>query len=180
MLTYTVRRVFGTIPVLLLITLLVFGLLQLAPGDPADILLPEDATHEDIAEARARWGLDRPFHEQYLNFLSSAAQGNFGESFRFKESVIVLLGQRFPATLELAFFACLFAILIGVPLGVWAGARPNSWVDNFGSVFGFFGISMPSFWMGIMLILIVSGFFNLLPSAGRETYGVAGETITGF
>ena len=180
MLTYTVRRVFGTIPVLLLITLLVFGLLQLAPGDPADILLPEEATHEDIAEARARWGLDRPFHEQYLSFLISAAQGNFGESFRFKESVIVLLGQRFPATLELAFFACLFAISIGVPLGVWAGARPNSWVDNFGSVFGFFGISMPSFWMGIMLILIVSGFFNLLPSAGRETYGVAGGLITGF
>ena len=136
MLTYTVRRVFGTIPVLLLITLLVFGLLQLAPGDPADILLPEEATHEDIAEARARWGLDRPFHEQYLNFLISAVQGDFGESFRFKESVIVLLGQRFPATLELAFFACLFAILIGVPLGVWAGARPNSWVDNLGSVFG--------------------------------------------
>lgn len=180
MLTYTVRRVFGTIPVLLLITLLVFGLLQLAPGDPADILLPEEATHEDIAEARARWGLDRPFHEQYLSFLISAVQGNFGESFRFKESVIVLLGQRFPATLELAFFACLFAISIGVPLGVWAGARPNSWVDNFGSVFGFFGISMPSFWMGIMLILIVSGFFNLLPSAGRETYGVAGGLITGF
>ena len=180
MLTYTVRRVFGTIPVLLLITLLVFGLLQLAPGDPADILLPEEATHEDIAEARARWGLDRPFHEQYLSFLISAVQGNFGESFRFKESVTVLLGQRFPATLELAFFACLFAISIGVPLGVWAGARPNSWVDNFGSVFGFFGISMPSFWMGIMLILIVSGFFNLLPSAGRETYGVAGGAITGF
>jgi hypothetical protein len=180
LLIYTVRRIIGTIPVLLLITLLVFGLLQLAPGDPADILLPEEATHEDIAEARARWGLDKPFHEQYLNFLTSAVKGDFGESFRYKESVIVLLAQRFPATLELAFFATLFALLIGVPLGVWAGARPNSWIDNLGSVFGFFGISMPSFWMGIMLILIVSGFFNLLPSAGRETYGVAGESITGF
>ena len=180
MLTYTVKRVVGTVPVLLLITLLVFGLLQLAPGDPADILLPEEATHEDIAEARARWGLDKPFHEQYLNFLVSAVQGDFGESFRYKESVIALLAQRFPATLELTFFATLLAVLIGVPLGVWAGARPNSWIDNFGSVFGFFGISMPSFWMGIMLILIVSGYFNLLPSAGRETYGIAGPTITGF
>ncbi len=180
MLIYTFRRVIGTIPVLLLITFLVFGLLQLAPGDPADILLPEEATHEDIAEARARWGLDKPFHEQYLNFLMSAVRGDFGQSFRYKESVIVLLAQRFPATLELAFFATLFALVIGVPLGVWAGARPNSWIDNFGSVFGFFGISMPSFWMGIMLILIVSGFFNLLPSAGRETYGVPGESITGF
>lgn len=180
MLIYTLRRVIGTIPVLLLITFLVFGLLQLAPGDPADILLPEEATHEDIAEARARWGLDKPFHEQYLSFLMSAARGDFGQSFRYKESVIVLLAQRFPATLELAFFATLFALVIGVPLGVWAGARPNSWIDNFGSVFGFFGISMPSFWMGIMLILIVSGYFNLLPSAGRETYGVPGESITGF
>ena len=180
MLTYTVKRVIGTVPVLLLITLLVFGLLQLAPGDPADILLPEEATHEDIAEARARWGLDKPFHEQYLSFLTSALQGDFGESFRYKESVTELLVQRFPATLELTFFATLFAVLIGVPLGVWAGARPNSWIDNFGSVFGFFGISMPSFWMGIMLILVVSGYFNLLPSAGRETYGVAGATITGF
>lgn len=180
MLIYTLRRVIGTIPVLLLITFLVFGLLQLAPGDPADILLPEEATHEDIAEARARWGLDKPFHEQYLNFLVSAVRGDFGQSFRYKESVIVLLAQRFPATLELAFFATLFALVIGVPLGVWAGARPNSWIDNFGSVFGFFGISMPSFWMGIMLILIVSGYFNLLPSAGRETYGVPGESITGF
>ncbi len=180
MLTYTVKRVIGTVPVLLLITLLVFGLLQLAPGDPADILLPEEATHEDIAEARARWGLDKPFHEQYLSFLGSALEGNFGESFRYKEQVTVLLAERFPATLELTFFATLLAIIIGVPLGVWAGARPNSWVDNFGSVFGFFGISMPSFWMGIMLILVVSGYFNLLPSAGRETYGVAGPAITGF
>ena len=180
MLTYTVKRVIGTVPVLLLITLLVFGLLQLAPGDPADILLPEEATHEDIAEARARWGLDKPFHEQYLTFLGSALEGNFGESFRYKEQVTVLLAERFPATLELTFFATLLAIIIGVPLGVWAGARPNSWVDNFGSVFGFFGISMPSFWMGIMLILVVSGYFNLLPSAGRETYGVAGPAITGF
>ena len=180
MLTYTVKRVVGTVPVLLLITLLVFGLLQLAPGDPADILLPEEATHEDIAEARARWGLDQPFHEQYLSFLGSAVQGNFGESFRYKEPVTELLAQRFPATLELTFFATLLAVLIGVPLGVWAGARPNSWIDNVGSVFGFFGISMPSFWMGIMLILVVSGYFNLLPSAGRETYGIAGPTITGF
>lgn len=180
MLTYTFRRVIGTIPVLLLITLLVFGLLQLAPGDPADILLPEEATTEDIAEARARWGLDKPFYMQYLTFLTSAARGDFGQSFRYNEPVIQMLMQRFPATLELAFFATLIAVMVGVPLGVWAGARPNSWIDNFGSVFGFFGISMPSFWMGIMLILIVSGYFNLLPSAGRETYGVAGQPITGF
>ncbi len=93
MLTYTVRRVFGTVPVLLLITLLVFGLLQLAPGDPADILLPEEATHEDIAEARARWGLDRPFHEQYLNFLVSAAQGDFGVADAQPDRKITALGR---------------------------------------------------------------------------------------
>ena len=91
-----------------------------------------------------------------------------------------MIGQRLPATAELAIFAIVIAILLGVPLGVWAGAKPNSWADNFGSFFGFFGISMPNFWFGIMMILIVSGYFHLLPSAGRNTYGIPGESITGF
>ena len=82
--------------------------------------------------------------------------------------------------MELAIVSILIATLLGIPLGVWAGAKPNSWADNLGSFFGFFGISMPSFWFGIMLILVVSGMLNLLPSAGRDTYGVAGEPITGF
>ena len=84
-----------------------------------------------------------------------------------------MIGERLPATIELAIASLLIAIILGIPLGVWAGAKPNSWADNFGSVFGFFGISMPNFWFGIMLILVISGYFNWLPSSGRSTYGVA-------
>ena len=180
MIGYLVRRVTGTIPVIILISMLVFMLVQAAPGDPADMLLSDEATKEDLEEARKRWGLDQPIYIQYAKFLVLALQGDLGESFRYADPVIDLIIIRLPATAELAVFAIVIAIIFGMPLGVWAGARPNSWVDNVGSFFGFFGISMPNFWFGIMLILGVSGVFNLLPSAGRDTYGIAGDPITGF
>lgn len=180
MVGYILRRAVGTIPVILLISLLVFMLLQAAPGDPADILINDEATAADVAEARARWGLDQPVFVQYWNFLKSAVTFDFGTSFRYSMPVTDLIKERFPATLELAFFATLFALLIGVPLGLAAGARPNSWIDNVGSLGGFFGISMPNFWLAIMLILLVSGELNLLPSSGRNTWGIEVEAITGF
>ena len=180
MFTYIFKRLIGSIPVIVLISLLVFMLVQFAPGDPADLLLSEEATPEDIAAARERWGLNQPIYVQYWKFLLAALQGDLGISSRYADPVLTMIGDRLPATIELAFFAILIAVFFGVPLGVWAGARPNSWIDNIGSFFGFFGISMPSFWFGIMLILIVSGFLNLLPSAGRNTYGMAEDPITGF
>ncbi len=180
MVGYILRRAVGTIPVILLISLLVFMLLQAAPGDPADILINDEATAADVAEARARWGLDQPVFVQYWNFVRSAVTLDFGTSFRYSMPVTDLIAERFPATLELALFATIFALLIGVPLGLAAGARPNSWIDNLGSLGGFFGISMPNFWLAIMLILLVSGELNLLPSSGRNTWGIEVETITGF
>jgi len=180
MLRYLLGRIIATIPVVVLISLLVFLLIHAAPGDPADLLLSEEASPADIADARRRWGLDQPIYIQYLHFLTNIAAGDLGMSFRYADPVIGLIGQRLPATIELAIASLLIAIIIGVPLGVWAGAKPNSWADNLGSVFGFFGISMPSFWLGIMLILIISGYFNWLPSSGRSTYGVAQGLETGF
>jgi peptide/nickel transport system permease protein len=180
MLRYLLGRIIATIPVVVLISLLVFLLIHAAPGDPADLLLSEEASPADIADARRRWGLDQPIYIQYLHFLTNIAAGDLGMSFRYADPVIGLIGQRLPATVELAIASLLIAIIIGVPLGVWAGAKPNSWADNLGSVFGFFGISMPSFWLGIMLILIISGYFNWLPSSGRSTYGVAQGLETGF
>jgi peptide/nickel transport system permease protein len=172
MLRYLLGRIIATIPVVVLISLLVFLLIHAAPGDPADLLLSDEASAADIAEARRRWGLDQPIYVQYLRFLANIASGDLGTSFKYSDPVISLIGERLPATIELAIASLLIAILIGIPLGVWAGAKPNSWADNLGSVFGFFGISMPSFWLGIMMILIVSGYFNWLPSSGRSTYGV--------
>ena len=180
MLSYLTRRVIGTIPVIILISLLVFLLVHAAPGDPADLLLSDEADAQDVAEARARWGLDQPVYIQYLKFLWASLQGDLGMSFRYADPVLLLITERLPATIELAIVSIIIAVIFGVPLGVWAGARPNSWADNFGSLFGFFGVSMPNFWLGIMLILVVAGYFNLLPSAGRDTYGIAGDPITGF
>ncbi len=172
MLRYLLGRIIATIPVVVLISLLVFLLIHAAPGDPADLLLSDEASAADIADARRRWGLDQPIYVQYLRFLANIASGDLGTSFKYSDPVIGLIGERLPATIELAIASLLIAIFIGIPLGVWAGAKPNSWADNLGSVFGFFGISMPSFWLAIMLILIVSGYFNWLPSSGRSTYGV--------
>ena len=180
MLGYLLRRVIATIPVVVLISLLVFLLIHAAPGDPADLLLSEEASPQDIADARRRWGLDQPIYVQYLRFLANILSGDLGTSFRYADPVITLIGERLPATIELAIASMLIAIILGIPLGVWAGARPNSWADNLGSMFGFFGISMPNFWFGIMLILVISGYFNWLPSSGRSTYGVAQGSETGF
>jgi peptide/nickel transport system permease protein len=180
MLGYLFRRTLATIPVVVLISLLVFLLIHAAPGDPADLLLSDEASPADIADARHRWGLDQPIYVQYVRFLANILSGDLGISFKYADPVILLIGERLPATIELAIASMLIAILLGIPLGVWAGAKPNSWADNLGSTFGFFGISMPSFWFGIMLILIVSGYLNWLPSSGRSTYGIAQGRETGF
>lgn len=180
MTTYLVRRLLGTIPVLLLITLLVFLLLHAAPGDPASLLLSDATSEADVLEARQRWGLDQPVHIQYWKFFTAAVSGDLGKSFRFAQPVSELIAARLPATIELATFSILIAVTLAVPLGVWSGAKPNSWVDNLGTSFGLFGISMPNFWLGIMLILLLAGYFHILPSAGRSTYGIAGSQEGGF
>jgi peptide/nickel transport system permease protein len=178
--TYLLRRLVGTIPVMVLISMLVFLLIQAAPGDPTLMLLGEDSTAEDIEQAKKRWGLDQPIYVQYVKFFMSAAQGNLGRSFKYDEPVLDVIINRIPATLELAAASVIIAVIFAIPLGVWAAAKPNSWVDNTGTTFGLFGISMPSFWFGIMLILLFAGILNILPSAGRDTYGIAGPRITGF
>jgi peptide/nickel transport system permease protein len=180
MANYLIQRLAGTIPVLLLISLLVFSLIHAAPGDPTLLLLGEETNAAEVAKAKARWGLDQPIYVQYLKFISAAARGEFGKSFKFAEPVTSVIKTRLPATIELAVFAIIIATLLAIPLGVWAGARPNSWIDNIGTTCGLFGISMPSFWLAIMLILLLSGILNILPTSGRSTYGIAGPDQTGF
>ena len=180
MTSYLVQRLLGTLPVLLFISLLVFTLIHAAPGDPSLMLLGEETNAAEVAKAQERWGLDRPLHIQYLKFLTSAATGEFGKSFKYAEPVSSVIKTRLPATIELAIFSIVIAILLAIPLGIWAGSRPNSWFDNLGTTFGLFGISMPSFWLAIMLILLLAGVLNVLPTSGRSTYGIAGPQITGF
>ncbi len=180
MTSYLAQRLAGTVPVLLLISLLVFLLIHAAPGDPTLMLLGEETNAAEVAKAKERWGLDQPLYVQYLKFLNSAASGDFGRSFKYTEPVIRVILTRLPATIELAIFAIIIATLLAIPLGVWAGAKPNSWIDNLGTTFGLFGISMPSFWLAIMLILLLAGVLNILPTSGRSTYGIAGPEQTGF
>ena len=177
---YLFHRVLGTLPVLLFISLLVFTLIHAAPGDPTLMLLGEETNAAEVAKAKERWGLDRPLHIQYLKFFASAATGEFGKSFKYAEPVTSVIKTRLPATIELAIFSIVIAILLAIPLGIWAGSRPNSWFDNLGTTLGLFGISMPSFWLAIMLILLLAGMLNVLPTSGRSTYGIAGPQITGF
>ena len=180
MASYLVHRLAGTVPVLLLISLLVFLLIHAAPGDPTLLLLGEETNAAEVARAKERWGLDQPLYLQYLKFLQSAAAGDFGRSFKYTEPVMHVILTRLPATIELALFAIIIATVLAIPLGVWAGSRPNSWIDNLGTTFGLFGISMPSFWLAIMLILLLAGVLNILPTSGRSTYGIAGPEQTGF
>ncbi|HEU4344837.1 MAG TPA: ABC transporter permease [Candidatus Binatia bacterium] len=180
MTTYLAQRALGTIPVLLLISLIVFLLIHAAPGDPTLLLLGEETNAAEVAKAKAHWGLDRPLHVQYVRFVASAASGEFGKSFKYGDPVIDVIKTRLPATVELAIFSIIIATFLAIPLGVWAGSKPNSWLDNLGTTFGLFGISMPSFWLAIMLILVLAGILNILPTSGRSTYGVAGPEITGF
>ena len=177
---YLVRRLAGTVPVLLLISLLVFLLIHAAPGDPTLLLLGEETNAAEVARAKERWGLDQPLYVQYLKFLRSAVAGDFGRSFKYTEPVMRVIISRLPATIELAVFAIIIATALAIPLGVWAGSRPNSWIDNLGTTLGLFGISMPSFWLAIMLILLLAGVLNILPTSGRSTYGIAGPEQTGF
>ncbi len=180
MLGYITRRLLGVIPVLLMVSLIVFMLMHAAPGDPVSMLISDEASPEDRARVAAAWGLDQPVWVQYLNFLQNAVMLDFGDSFRYQQPVIDLVLERLPASLELALYATLMAVIVGIPLGIWAAARPNSIVDTLASFGGFFGISMPNFWLGIMLILIFAGQLNLLPSGGRMSWGDEIPRLTGF
>lgn len=172
------RRLIGAIPVLIGVSFIVFFLMHLAPGDPVTLLLGEDATQADIERTRAEWGLDRPLLVQYGEFLRQALQGNFGKSLRYGTPVSTLVFERLPATLELAFASLIVAILIAVPIGVYTAIKHNSLWDHSGMTLALVGVSLPNFWLGIMLIFFLGGQLNLLPVAGRIEYGIQIQPIT--
>ncbi len=162
-----------SILVLLVMSLLVFGGVY-AIGNPVDILISPEATPQEYDEAVKALGLDRPAWEQYGVFLGNAVKGNLGNSFVFNEPALKLILQRMPATLELAFGAMFMAVLIGIPLGMVAGIKHQSWLGRTimsGSILGF---SLPTFWVGLMLIMLFAVILGWLPASGR------GETVPLF
>jgi len=173
-----VRRIIGAVPVLLGISFLVFLLMHLAPGDPVMLLLGDDATPGEVARVRHEWGLDQPLLLQYWQFVSRAVIGDFGRSLKFGEPVIKLVFERLPATVELASMSLLVAILISIPIGTYSAIKRDTLFDHAGTGVALIGVSLPNFWLGIMLIYFLGGQWNLLPVAGRIEYGIEIKPIT--
>ncbi|HYS50368.1 MAG TPA: ABC transporter permease [Burkholderiales bacterium] len=166
MLALCVRRLAQSVAVLFVMSLLVFAGVY-AVGNPVDILVNPQSDQNEIARATAALGLDRPLLEQYFVFVGRAATGDLGRSFAFNVPAIGLILERMPATLELATAAMLIAVVFGIPLGLWAGLKPRSAAGRIimaGSVLGF---SLPTFWVGLMLILVFSVWLGWLPTSGR-------------
>jgi peptide/nickel transport system permease protein len=172
------RRFIGAIPVLFGISFLVFLLMHLAPGDPISLLLGDDATQEEIERTRREWGLDKPILIQYAEFISRAVRGDFGKSLKFGEPVVKLVFERLPATIELALASLFVALLISIPIGVYSAIKHDSIFDHAGMSLALIGVSLPNFWLGIMLIYFFGGQLNLLPVAGRIDYGIQVQPIT--
>ncbi len=174
MLAFLIQRVSQAVIVALAMSLLVF-LGVYAIGNPIDALISPDATQQIRAETIARYGLDQPLWRQYLNFLGNILHGDFGKSFVFNIPVLELILSRLPATLELTLMAVIGATLIGVPLGMYAGYRPNSPIAKLIMALSIFGFSVPTFWIGLVLILVFAVHFGVLPAGGRgDTVRVLG------
>jgi peptide/nickel transport system permease protein len=163
---YAARRLLLAVPLLFGMSLLVFGLMRLVPGDPAVAVLGYKATPEGIKALREAFHLDEPVAAQYLRWLAGAVRGDFGVDFRQNEPIGRMILDRLPVTLELTLFASLCAALIGVPLGLLGGGRRGGAADRAALAVGLVGVSIPDFWLGIMLILGLSLWAGLFPSAG--------------
>ena len=163
---YLLRRLAQSVLVLLGVSFVVFFILHLT-GDPALVLLPPDATAEDVRKFREEMGFNDPFIVQYGRFLGGALRGDFGQSVRHGEPAFPLVLERLPATFQLSGAALLVALVLAIPAGVLSAVRRNTVTDYVATVVALLGQSMPTFWLGIMLILVFSVQFNLLPSSGR-------------
>lgn len=163
---FIIRRLLQSGVVVIIMSFIVFSGVFLI-GDPVEILVSDDADQEEREEMIKSMGLDKPFLVQYWIFVSKALKGNLGESFVFNEPALLLILDRMPATMELAVVSLMIAIIFGIPLGVWAGLKPESWASKSimtGSILGF---SLPTFWVGIMMILLFAVMLGWLPSTGR-------------
>lgn len=169
MVRFLIRRLLLTIPVLLGVATLVFSLIHLVPGDPAQAMLGDGASPRDIAELRTNLGLDRPLPAQYAAFLRSAITGDLGTSFRTGQPVTLMIAQRVPATAELALAAMLVAVVLAIPLGIVAAVWKNTMADHAAMTFSLAGISIPNFWLGPLLAIVFAVELGWLPVSGRGT-----------
>ncbi len=179
---YLIKRFIYLFGIVMFITLFTFVILRISPGDPVDLMLrgEEEVTQEDIDRMTEQLGLDKPITTQLYIFASGVVKGDLGDSFYMKRPVWDLIKERFPASVELALFAMFISFGIGVPIGIIAAVKHNSLLDRFIMGVNFLGISMPSFWFGILLMLLFSVHLGMLPTMGRSVYGMYPTNITGL
>ena len=180
MLKYIIKRLLMLIPVLIGVSIIVFVIMRVFSPDPAPIVLGQHATAETVEAWRTANGLNDPLYIQYFNFIKGVFTGNLGNSYYTKTPVLKEIFTRFPATIELAISSIIFASLFGIIIGAISAVRKNSVFDSAGMVTALIGVSMPIFWLGIILIIIFSGMFHILPSGGRADPLLQPVTITGF
>ena len=166
MLNYVIKRFLSMVPVLIGISILLFFMLRLLPGDPAQVLAGQMASPEEIENIRTQLGLDRPIYEQYLSYLSRLVRLDLGRSARTQNPVIEEIWARLPNTMLLAVVAISLACLFGIPAGIISAMRPYTWVDYLVTMTALFGISMPVFWLGLMLVVLFSVILRWLPAGG--------------
>lgn len=166
MFAFFIRRLVTVLPTLVFVSMLIFGLQQLLPGDPAQILAGEDQNPELIAQLREKMHLDKPLPVQYGHWIGGVLQGDLGESARTGQPVLELILQKLPVTVQLAFMSMLIALLISIPAGIVSAVKRDSVWDHGATVFGLAGLSMPNFWLGILMILFFSVELGWLPASG--------------
>ena len=179
MTAFILRRLLQAIVVMLVVALVAFSLFQYV-GDPVQLMLGQFATPDDRIRLTHELGLDQPFYVQFYHFIVNAVHGRFGVSLRIGKPVSVLLAQRIPATLELSISAAILALVVGIPAGVYTGLRPNSWLARTALSLSLLGVSLPTFLIGILLILIFAVKLNVLPAFGRGDVVDLGWWTTGL
>ena len=166
MFSFVVRRGIGMLISTLLVISITFLLMQLIPGDPAAVMLGANATLEQIEQLRTTWGLDQPITTQFYRYFANFFQGNLGESLFHRQPVLHIIGQRAETSILLGIMALLVVVGVGIPAGTISALKPNSWTDNSLLLVALAGASIPSFWLGLMLMTVVAGKLHLLPSSG--------------
>jgi peptide/nickel transport system permease protein len=166
---YIIRRVLYAIISLILLSITIFCMVRIT-GDPAVLMAEPGAKEDDLRAIRREFGLDKPIVLQYFVFVKNLLKGDFGKSIYYRIPALDLYIQRLPASILLASVAMTFSLMIGIPVGIFSAVRVNTWFDNFGKIFAILGLSLPSFWVGLILILTLSVYLNWLPSSGAGSW----------
>lgn len=165
---YIIKRLLMMIPVIIGVSFLVYFILDLAPGDAVDLLAPEGATEEELELLRHDMGLDRPIVVRYAKYMVGLVQGDLGSSYITKRDVFKSYVEKLPATMELAFASIFISIALSIPLGIYSATHQNTWKDNLSTVLALLGLSMPNFWLGLLLIIVFSLKLGWFPSGGSD------------